>query len=312
MIQDASIVVVDWGSSQFRAYLLDANGTVIEKTENNRGIFRTRESGFESVLYSACGSWFDHVPGLPVFMCGMVGSREGWIETEYLKCPISVDELGERLVRVAAIPDNPIFIVPGLSSGMFAFTDVMRGEETQIFGLPRESCSEGITCMPGTHSKWVSFNGSTINYFATFLTGELFASIKTSSSIQPVIQHEEFDEDAFKEGIRLSGSPGGLSHHVFSIRSRLVAGESSYGAHASYLSGLLIGAEINAGLTFCPVKHSITLIGNKSLLRQYDLAFSLFDIATTSMLSDEASVRGLWKLAAVSGQVLQPGDKKNA
>ena len=312
MIQDASIVAVDWGSSQFRAYLLDGNGAIIEKTKNNQGIFKARESGFESVLYSACGSWFDHVPGLPVFMCGMVGSREGWIETEYLKCPISVDELGERLVRVPDIPDNPIFIVPGLSSGVFAFTDVMRGEETQIFGLPRESCSEGITCMPGTHSKWVSFNGSTINYFATFLTGELFALIKTSSSIQPVIQHEDFDQDAFKEGIRLSRSPGGLSHHVFSIRSRLVAGESSCGAHASYLSGLLIGAEINAGLTLCPVEHRINLIGNTSLLSQYGMAFSLFDVATTSMPSDQASVRGLWKLAGISGQALHPAAKQGA
>ena len=144
------------------------------------------------------------------------------------------------------------------------------------------------------------------------LTGELFASIKTSSSIQPVIQHEDFDEDAFKEGIRLSGSPGGLSHHVFSIRSRLVAGESSYGAHASYLSGLLIGAEINAGLTLYPVNGGITLIGNKSLMRQYDLAFSLFDIATTSVPSDQASVRGLWKLAGVSGQALHPTAKQGA
>ena len=312
MIQDASIVAVDWGSSQFRAYLLDANGSIIEKTKNSQGIFKAKESGYESVLYSACGRWFDHAPGLPVFMCGMVGSREGWIETEYLNCPISVDELGERLVRVPDFRDNPIFIVPGLSSGVFAFMDVMRGEETQVFSLPQEAYSGGIVCLPGTHSKWVSCTGSTINYFATFMTGELFSSIKTSSSIKPVIQHEDFDQDAFKEGILLSRSPGGLSHHVFSIRSRLVAGETTCSAHASYLSGLLIGAEINAGLTLCPVEHSVTLIGNKSLLRQYDLAFSLFGVATTSMSSDQASVRGLWKLAGVPGQAIQPADKQGA
>lgn len=312
MVRDASLVAVDWGSSQFRAYLLDTNGTVVEKTRNNQGIFRAREIGFASVLHSACGRWFDHAPGLPVFMCGMVGSREGWIETEYLKCPISVDELGERLVRIPDIPDNPVFIVPGVISSEFAFTDVMRGEETQVFGLPPESCPGKIACLPGTHSKWVSFNGNTINYFATFLTGELFASIKTSGSIQPVIQHEDFDEDAFMEGVRLSRRPGGLSHHVFSIRSRQVAGESSHGAHASYLSGLLIGAEINAGLALFPLKHRITLVGNMSLLRQYELAFSLFDIATVSISSAQATVKGLWKLAAVSDVYLQTGDNNNA
>ena len=301
MVRDASIVAVDWGSSQFRAYLLDEKGEIIEKTESNLGIFKARKSGFAEVLYSSCGRWFDHVSDLPVFMCGMVGSREGWIETEYLKCPITAGEVGGRLTRVPDVSENPVYIVPGISSDVFSFTDVIRGEETQIFGLPQEDCSEGITCMPGTHSKWVSFNGNTIDYFATFLTGELFSSIKTSGSIQPVIQHEDFDEDAFREGIRLSRKPGGLSHHLFSIRSRLVAGESSCSAHASYLSGLLIGAEISAGLALCPIKKSITLIGNKSLLNQYVLAFSLFDIATTPMSSDQASVKGLWKLAAVSG-----------
>ena len=140
-------------------------------------------------------------------------------------------------------PDNPIFIVPGIASRAFAFTDVMRGEETQIFGLPSEICTGGIACLPGTHSKWVSFQGSRIDYFATFLTGELFASIKSSASIEPVLRCQGFDEAAFRDGVRLSRRPGGLLHHVFSIRSRLVAGEAAHGAHASYLSGLLIGAE---------------------------------------------------------------------
>ena len=233
-------------------------GVIIEKTESNLGIFKAGKKRFAEVLFSSCGRWFDHVPGLPVLMCGMVGSREGWIETEYLTCPITADEVGKCLIRVPDVRINPVYIVPGISSNVFSFTDVMRGEETQMFGLRQETCPEGITCMPGTHSKWVSFNGDTINYFTTFLTGELFASIKTSGSIQPVIQHEEFDEDAFKEGIRLSRKPGGLSHHLFSIRSRLVAGESSCGAHASYLSGLLIGAEISAGLALFPVEHKIS------------------------------------------------------
>ena len=312
MTKQASLIAVDWGSSQFRAYLLDGNGTILEKTENNRGIFTSRESSFKDVLYSSCERWFDAVPGIPVMLCGMIGSREGWVETGYLTCPVTVEDLGKRLVKVPHAPDNPIFIVPGISSGAFAFADVARGEETQVFGLPPGARPDGIVCLPGTHSKWVSVNGNRINHFATFLTGELYASIKTSGSIQPTIQYEDFDEDAFKEGLRISHGPGGLSHHVFSIRSRLVAGESSCGLHASYLSGLLIGAEISAGLTLYPDTGSITLVGNARLTRQYGLAFSLFGMATTSMPSDQVSVSGLWKLAVVSGQVIQPGNKCHA
>ena len=312
MQPQARAVVVDWGSSQFRAYLLDGNGEIIEKTENNQGVFAARESSFEDVLYSSCHRWFDRAPGLPIVICGMAGSREGWIETEYLKCPITLDDLGKRLVRVPGVRANPIFIVPGLTSGRFAFTDVMRGEETQVFGLPPTSCSGGIACLPGTHSKWVSFGGGGINHFATFLTGELFASIKTSTSIQPVIEHEGFDEGAFREGIRLSSRPGSLSHHLFSIRSLLVTRESSCGAHASYLSGLLIGAEINAGLALYPDTGSITLAGNAQLTRPYGLAFSLFEITTTSIPSDQAAARGLWNLAVVSGLVRAPDNQCHA
>lgn len=312
MIRDASIVAVDWGSSQFRAYLLDGNGAILEKTENDLGIFKARESGFEDVLYSSCGGWFGRLPALPVLICGMAGSREGWTETAYLNCPLTLDELGNCLVRVPEVRDNPVFIVPGIISSAFAFTDVARGEETQVFGLPRAGCSAGTACLPGTHSKWVSFDGDRLNHFSTFLTGELFASIKTSASIQPVIQHEDFDESAFKEGIRLSSGPGNLSHHLFSIRSRLVTGESSCGAHASYLSGLLIGAEINAGLTLYPDTGSITLAGNAQLTRQYDLAFSLFDVAITPIPSEQAVVSGLWKLAVVSGLVREPGNQCHA
>lgn len=309
--EQEAFIAVDWGSSQFRAYLLDGNGAVIDETENDRGVLTVKGKGFRNVLYAACGGWLDHLPALPVLISGMIGSRDGWVETGYLKCPVTVEDLGSRLVEVPGRLDRPIFIVPGVSSSSSSFTDVMRGEETQVFGLHPDSGFDGIICLPGTHSKWVSVNGNRINCFATFLTGELYASIKTSCSIQPVIQHEDFNEDAFTEGIRISRSPGGLSHHVFSIRSRLAAGESSCGIHASYLSGLLIGAEISAGLSLYPNTGSITLVGNARLLCQYNLAFSLFDIAARSMPSDRASVSGLWKLAAQSGRLAKPENKNN-
>ena len=298
-----AFIAVDWGSSQFRAYLLDGNGMVIEKTENDRGVFTAQGNGFKDVLFASCDRWFDCTPGMPVFMCGMIGSREGWFETGYLKCPVTLEDLGRRLVEVPGSLNNPIFIVPGVCFATSAFTDVMRGEETQVFGLPPSFNRDTIVCLPGTHSKWVSVSGGIINHFVTFLTGELYASIKTSPSILPAIKHEGFNEDAFTEGIRISRTPGGFSHHVFSIRSRRAAGESSYGIYASYLSGLLIGAEIIAGLSLYPHAGSITLVGNAHLIHQYGLAFSLFDIATTSMPSDLASVNGLWKLAVQSGRV---------
>ncbi len=296
MSGDAAMVAVDWGSSHFRAYLLAADGAVRAQTDNDHGIFKVQQGGFASVLYDACGSWLEHAPGLPVFMSGMVGSREGWVETNYLKCPATVDDLGKHLVRVPDMQDHPTFIVPGLSCGSLAFTDVMRGEETQVLGTAATAGGD-IVCLPGTHSKWVRYDGATIRDFATFLTGELFASIRRAASVRAIIRHEDFAADAFEEGIRVSKKPGGFAHHVFSIRSRLLTQESLCGTHASYLSGLLIGAEIGAGLELCPVKQGVTLVGSRSLLRQYEQAFALFDIPTWSVTSEQASIQGLTRIS---------------
>ena len=48
-----------------------------------------------------------------------------------------------------------IALVPGLSTENDAMPDVMRGEETQIFGaLALSGRDEGLFLLPGTHSKW--------------------------------------------------------------------------------------------------------------------------------------------------------------
>ena len=308
------LIAVDWGSSQFRAYLLDRGGTVIEKTENNGGVFRQQDGGFANFLYASCDQWLNSASGLPVIMCGMIGSRQGWVETTYLKCPMAVRQLSQCLVKIPEVHANPVFIVPGITSNSIsAFSDVIRGEETQIIGLQSKyQLADTVICLPGTHSKWVSVSGDQINGFTTFLTGELYTAIKTTGSIQSVIRIDEFNKAAFEEGIRMSRQPGGLSHHIFSVRSRLVSGESDQGAFSSYLSGILIGAEISAGLTFYPEIDKITLIGNRVLLHQYGLAFAEFDIGVEPISSDGASVNGLWKIAITSARIRRIIDENHA
>ena len=308
------LIAVDWGSSQFRAYLLDVNGAIIEKIENDGGVFKKQADSFVDFLYSSCDKWFRCVPGLPVIMCGMIGSRQGWVETAYLQCPLTVWQLSKYLVKVPDSHDNPIFIVPGITSGsMSAFPDVIRGEETQIIGLQSKyQLDDTVICLPGTHSKWVSVSENKLNGFTTFLTGELYTAIRTTGSIQSVIRIDEFNQDAFDEGIRISRKRGGLSHHIFSVRSRLVSGETGHGAFSSYLSGILIGVEISAGLTFYPDIDNITLIGNSTLVHQYSLAFAKFGIDTEPISSDGASVNGLWKIAATSAQIRQIIHKHHA
>ena len=72
---------------------------------------------------------------------------------------------------------------------------------------------------------------------------------------------------------------------------------------ASYLSGMLIGAEIKSALELYPDVTDMRIIGTDALIHDYSLAFSALGISVTSTTSEKAFVKGLWKLALVSGTV---------
>ena len=54
--------------------------------------------------------------------------------------------------------------------------DVMRGEETEIFGIA--DAGARLIVLPGSHSKWAKVDGDRIVGFKTFVTGELFAALR--------------------------------------------------------------------------------------------------------------------------------------
>ena len=109
----------------------------------------------------------------------MIGSLQGWLDTPYLSCPAKLDQAAQQLTSVAfkdaSGRTHHLLIGPGVQciddSGLH---DVMRGEETQIWG---SGLDEGAVCiLPGTHSKWAWIGkAGEIQKFRTYMTGELFA-----------------------------------------------------------------------------------------------------------------------------------------
>ena len=83
------MIAVDWGSSSFRAYRVDAQGRVTDRRSAARGILTVEAGGFAAVLTEEIRHWLDDEPGA-VFMSGMIGSRQGWIEVPYLACPVDL------------------------------------------------------------------------------------------------------------------------------------------------------------------------------------------------------------------------------
>ena len=237
------LIGVDWGTTNRRAYRLDAAGKLIGETDDSDGMLAAR-GRFEASLAALLERFVDLDRQAPVLMSGMVGSAQGWKEAPYLELATPLAELPRRLVPVdAPTLGRRCFIVPGYRSIAGSEVDVMRGEETQLLGAVALGRHSGWFVLPGTHSKWVQLDKGRILQFATYLTGELYALLGAQGTLAAVLAPPQVhDAAAFAEGVHAAGQSA-LSHALFGVRARVVGGGAPAQHAAAYLSGLLIGVE---------------------------------------------------------------------
>jgi 2-dehydro-3-deoxygalactonokinase len=321
-------IALDWGTTNLRAFLIDAQGAVIEEREKPWGILSlpapAGAGGFDKALQEIAGDWMAARPAGALIASGMVGSAQGWREAPYVRCPAGARDLVLQMTRVTTASGRELMIVPGILLDLPEdLPDVIRGEETQVIGALQsiesraDAATEGTrrtVCfvLPGTHSKWVLVKDRRIVQFATYMTGELFANLKQHSILGRLMTVPgETDAQtgsaaaAFLQALALArdSGPGDLMRHLFSVRSMNLAGRLPVTALADYLSGLLIGHEVvsasswlaRQGATGAP----IVLIGESLLLDRYKAALATFDLRASS-LRNTAAV-GLHHLLTLAG-----------
>ncbi|HBF61784.1 MAG TPA: 2-oxo-3-deoxygalactonate kinase, partial [Gammaproteobacteria bacterium] len=242
-------IVVDWGTSNFRAYLVDPNGQCLERIDSADGL-NNIESPFADVLIGHIAQWLQQHGTLTTLMSGMVGSPNGWQHVPHLPGPISIAQLAQHSQLINEFTPCPTWIVPGVSgTGTAGSFDVMRGEEVQYFGaqqwLNQHRMEPELLCFPGTHNKWLPFKPDELGSFSTTMSGELFELLSKQSILAHSIDPEaNWSDTAFLAGIDHATRPGGFLHHLFSVRSRNLSGEHTSATGESYLSGLIIGHEL--------------------------------------------------------------------
>lgn len=297
-----ALIAIDWGTSSLRAWRMDASGEILERRRDGLGILKVENGNFPAAFEKVVGDWTKSAPSAPVLMAGMIGSRQGWVEAPYANCPASVEVVGCHLAPVPQFPN--VHIVPGLSRrAANEAPDVMRGEETQIFGL---DLKDALVILPGTHSKWTSVRGGAIEWFSTFMTGEVYDVLKKHSILGRMMEDKPQDgilagfDAGLDEG--LSGASGTLQS-LFSTRTRGLFGELSAQDSAGYLSGLLIGAEIREGLAGLNVRKvkpkEAMLVGADSLVSLYAHALERASIKTM-VAGEDCSARGLFRIARMA------------
>ncbi len=110
-----------------------------------------------------------------------------------------------------------------------------------------------------------------------------------------------FHEQAFSMGIEAGKTAGDqLMHKLFHVRTLPLFGKLPGEAVADYLSGLLIGAEIQAAQHLRTDQAPVTIVGRNDLADRYETGLRLFGIA--SQRAPETIVAfGHLKIAEMAG-----------
>ena len=92
-----TLIAIDWGTTSARAYRMAAGGTVCDMRSAPLGIGSLKDGGFVAALDTLLDDWRD--AATPRIACGMIGSRQGWVEAPYVECPTDLASLGHSTYR---------------------------------------------------------------------------------------------------------------------------------------------------------------------------------------------------------------------
>lgn len=285
----ATFIGVDWGTSNGRFMLVDDGGNCLDE-RSAPGIKRLDgPDAMEGAAFDAIASW----PDLPVIMAGTVGANIGWYDVPYVRTPVAAEIMAAHAFRFTARA-RPFAILPGVDTVRpDGQPDIMRGEETQIFGAL--AGHNGLVCLPGTHCKWVQVeNGSIIGYHST-MTGELLELIGLHSiMLSPRRAPAGHAGPAFDSAVAaMRDSVGGIEALLFTVRTRQVTGVMATDDADDYLTGLCIGSDVRSALALNPASRSVTLIGSPTLTGLYASALAAFGIPSRQIDGRAAVLAGL-------------------
>jgi len=239
---------------------------ILACAESDQGMSKLTPDTFEPALQMLVQPWLSEGGRMVAIGCGMVGSRQGWVEVPYIETPCQ--PLGQ-LTRAPVTGDGlKVFITPGVMQKSPA--DVMRGEETQIAGLLAQRPDfDGVVCLPGTHSKWAQVSNGQILGFQTFLTGELFTLLAEQSVLRFSVSAEGWDDAAFLNAVGVGlEDPASILSKIFSLRAETLLENLDGSIARAKLSGYLLGVELAATRNYW-LGRDVALLGAEKISTAY-------------------------------------------
>lgn len=266
-------ITLDGGTTNTRAMLVDGE-RIVDQVSTAVGVRDSRADQPSPVL-AAVGQCLATLAGrhkldsanTPVIASGMLGSDAGLANVPHQVAPATPFEAASSLYSFVdpGIWPGPIRIIPGVRTGpnpeavgtlrQVLGEDVMRGEETQAWGLwrilskPERELTRRhwLIVWPGSHTKLILVGpeGAILGSFTT-LAGEIFAALKSATLLHRSLSEEmpsEYPEelvDLAYESVHEQGLlRAAFWTRVSDIRSHLNANQRS-----AWLSAAVIAEDV--------------------------------------------------------------------
>ena len=294
-IVPTDIVLADWGTSNLRLWAMDAAGHICAEHRSDKGMGQLDRNGFAPEL-GRCLAAMAVPADTPVLICGMAGAAQGWHEAPYLDAPCELSAIGDGAVRVEH-DGRDIRILPGIAQRDRTAPDVMRGEETILYGLARTSQGDATICLPGTHAKWARLSGGYLTGFRTMMTGEMFALLGEASILRHTVGTSDWSDADFAAAVaEAHEAPADCLGTLFGLRAGPLLFGNAAASGSARLSGLLIGAEIATGMAGS--NAPLCLVATGGMADRYATALTTLGIDFDMADAEDAVRNGLFALAA--------------
>lgn len=327
-------ITIDTGTTNTRVCLWSATDCMAQATAPV-GVRDTVRSGDNRGLKAALSGLYERVMAdggltpdceVVVIAAGMITSSLGLLELPHLSAPVGLAQLARGMVsrRIDGFLDRPVWFIPGVKNSVpdlsldnIESMDMMRGEETETYGLlATGTTGASLILLPGSHAKMVSVSAEgRITGCITTLSGELLDVITKNTLIADALENgfcDDIDEPMLLRGAAM-GRQVGLSRVCFSIRIMAMFADLSRNQRANVLLGAVLDADIQA------IKYSASLgmrgdtriiIYGKAVLRRGLAALIRHDPFFSGELLTPASVAtslsGLGALALARSRGILP------
>ena len=273
----ANYITIDGGTTNTRVNLV-SEGKVEDTVKLGIGVKNNTDgnSEYKRLIKDAIKSLLENngmdESNICTILCsGMITSEYGLCELPHTDLPCGIKKLHDTMYRtnIEDISPIPFVFVRGVKADCktLASADMMRGEETELFGLSEKLDGNALYILPGSHSKHIlTDEEGRICAFHTEFTGELIEAVARNTILKEInmLECEDTDFAALQEGFKYCCDKG-VNAAFFKVRAlKNFFGYSSLQC-AAFFVGAAMCSEINNIIKSDAEK---VIIGGKKQLRQ--------------------------------------------